>query len=54
MKDERAGDSDCYGKGIDNAVRRDNDALLQEINAAQDKVKAAPEYAQMQEKWFRQ
>ncbi|MDI5754505.1 transporter substrate-binding domain-containing protein, partial [Salmonella enterica subsp. enterica serovar Montevideo] len=40
-------DPDYYGKGLGIAVRKGNDALLQEINAALDKVKASPEYAQM-------
>ncbi|EDX4510708.1 transporter substrate-binding domain-containing protein, partial [Salmonella enterica subsp. enterica serovar Mbandaka] len=54
IMDERASDPDYYGKGLGIAVRKGNDALLQEINAALDKVKASPEYAQMQEKWFTQ
>ncbi|MEA7604761.1 transporter substrate-binding domain-containing protein, partial [Salmonella enterica subsp. enterica serovar Agona] len=44
---ERASDPDYYGKGLGIAVRKGNDALLQEINAALDKVKASPEYAVM-------
>ncbi len=43
--DERASDPDYYGKGEGIAVRKGNDALLQEINAALYKVKASPEYA---------
>ncbi|EJO0292856.1 arginine ABC transporter substrate-binding protein [Salmonella enterica subsp. enterica serovar Bareilly] len=54
IMDERASDPDYYGKGLGIAVRKGNDALLQEINAALDKVKASPEYAQMQEKWVTQ
>ncbi|EOW3481072.1 arginine ABC transporter substrate-binding protein [Salmonella enterica subsp. enterica serovar Kiambu] len=54
IMDERASDPDYYGKGLGIAVRKGNDALLQEINAALDKIKASPEYAQMQEKWFTQ
>lgn len=52
IMDERAKDPEYYGKGLGIAVRKGNDALLQEINAALDKVKASPEYAQLQEKWF--
>ena len=54
IMDERAKDPEYYGKGLGIAVRKGNDALLAEINAALDKVKASPEYAQMQEKWFTQ
>lgn len=52
LMEERAKDPEYYSEGLSIALRKGDNELMQEINSALVKVKASPEYAQMQEKWF--
>ena len=51
--DERATDSNYYGKQVAIAVRKDDADLLVAINAALATVKASPEFVKMEQKWFK-